>query len=101
MSDDRDQRIADLESQIVFLSTRHSALEWVVEQHFAHYLLSRDDAERFLNGIASRRGAYQKEAEGFERPTRPDRAQLLYADIERIVEKIRARVREGVRFRPT
>lgn len=99
MTDERDHRIAELESQLDYLASRHAALEWIVEQHFAHYLLDVPSREGFLAGIANPPPAFQVQPEGFETRPPPHHAEQLQRDIEHIVGKIATRTRQGIRHR--
>lgn len=90
-----DQRIGELETQLDHLAVRYSALQWVFEQAFAHYLLSVPDRDEFLDGIAAPGPAYTREPEGFERPAPSSLAMQLNQEIALVVESVRNRVRFG------
>lgn len=96
--DETQARIADLEAQVEALVFRLSAHEWLIEQHLANALVDSPDAEVFLDALSHVGGsAWRRTEEGTSlRPTPPD-AQRLEAEIVRMVEKIRTRVRQGRR----
>ncbi|MDM8352219.1 hypothetical protein [Brevundimonas diminuta] len=96
---DLEERIADLEAGLSSLAIRHSALEWIVEQHFAHYLLDRPrpDADAFLSGISHPTASPWQASEEGPTNVRPDHAKMLDAYIAHIAEKVRERVHQGIR----
>ena len=81
------------------LAARHSALEWVTEQHMANALMHEpeSEAEKFLASLSKKDGRAWNNTQGIsERPT-PTREQLFYEQVEHLVAKIRTRVQQGRR----
>lgn len=97
--DEKDLRIEELQDQIIDLSLRHSALEWIVEQHFSHYLLTLpdDEAHGFLMGLSHAPLGARRFSEEGERDVRPDHEARLWAHIRHIAGKIDERRRQGLR----
>ena len=91
-------RISELEHQLDELTLRYSALEWIVEQHLSLNLVGvpLGRAEAFLTGLQRPMPVRQDEVE-VGAGARPDRVARLYEYVVHITEKIRTRVREGVR----
>lgn len=102
MSVELEARVVALEDALEDFALRYSALEWLVEQHFSRFLLGMpsQEAEGFLNGISQHdRPAFQVTDEGHELPVRPDAEARLRHYTAHIAEKIRTRVRQGMRYR--
>lgn len=95
-------RVATLEAALADFALRYSALEWIVEQHFARYLvdLDHEEAAAFLRGIKQPGGApYQVTAEGQQSPVTGDAEARMLAYTAHIADKIDERVRQGIRRR--
>lgn len=96
--DDLNERLDGIDADLLRLSIRVSAHEWLIEQVTANLLVNHpDDADAFLDAISHDDGrAFQREPE-YTRPPIPPLQAALYEEISRIAEKIRVRVRQGRR----
>jgi hypothetical protein len=95
---DKAQRIVDLEAGLRFLTLRHSALEWIVEQTVANWLLPNPaEAEKFLTAISHDDDRTWRREPEYDARATPADAAALGEQVRAIAEKIRQRVREGAR----
>lgn len=91
---DLEDRVATLEAALNDFALRYSALEWIVEQHFTHYLVDVEDAEadallaHIKHPIAP---TFQATAEG-DSSVPYESAVVLEQYREHIVGKIEARL---------
>lgn len=92
-----EQRISDLETALDDMVARHSALEWIVEHHLAHYLVVDHPARAagFLDDLShDGRSAWMATPEG-QAPVRPDREADLLAHVRHILGKVRGHIRSN------
>ena len=92
-----ENRLAEMEARLDFLTIRGSAHEWITEQLVANWLMHQADPEAFLDAISANDGRAWTNTQGISERPIPPREQQLYEQIGHIVEKIRKRVRQGYR----
>ena len=92
-----ENRLAELEARMDFFAVRHSALEWITEQLVANWLMHQADPDAFLDAISRNDGRTWNNTQGISERPIPPREQMLWEQIEHIVQKIRTRVRQGYR----
>lgn len=91
------QRVSDLEAGLLDMALRHSALEWIVEQTTANWLLHQSGAFEFLEAIKHDAANPWRAAEEGAQDVRPDWASSFQAHVAHIADKIAERISQGPR----